>query len=99
MVPKGDNMQTITSKENSLIKHICKLKEKKYRNEYNQYLIEGVKLVKEAIEEHANIEYIIISEEAKSSELVAKYLKNVLQSTEYIQVPNNIFKLIKKMYY
>ena len=90
-------MQTITSKENSLIKHICKLREKKYRNEYNQYLIEGVKLVKEAIEEHANIEYIIISEEAKSSELVEKYLKKVLQSTEYIQVPNNIFKLISEV--
>lgn len=90
-------MQTITSKENSLIKHICKLREKKYRNEYNQYLIEGVKLLKEAIEEHANIEYIIISEEAKSSELVEKYLKKVLQSTEYIQVPNNIFKLISEV--
>ena len=36
-------MQEITSKENNLIKHICKLKEKKYRNQYCEFIIEGNK--------------------------------------------------------
>lgn len=90
-------MQIITSRENALIKHISKLKEKKYRNEYSQYLVEGVKLVKEAIEEKANIKYIIVNEEAKSSGLIEKYLKNELKSMEYIQVTNNIFKLISEV--
>ena len=45
----------ITSKDNEQIKHIRKLKEKKYRDEYNEYVIEGVKLIKEAIAEDANI--------------------------------------------
>jgi len=90
-------MQIIKSKENSLIKHICKLKEKKYRNEYGEFIVEGVKLVKEAIEENANIKYIVIDEEAKNlSGLVEKYLKDELISMEHIiiQVTSNIFKLI-----
>ena len=47
----------ITSKDNEQIKHIRKLKEKKYRDEYKEYVIEGVKLIKEAIAEEANITF------------------------------------------
>lgn len=90
-------MQQITSKENGLIKHIIKLKEKKYRKEYNEYLIEGVKIVEEAIEENAKIKQIIISQEAIESELVQKHLKEKLQKIDYIQVPSNIFKLISEV--
>ena len=35
-------MQVITSKDNELIKSIKKLKEKKYRDAYNKYIIEGI---------------------------------------------------------
>ena len=90
-------MQQITSKENGLIKHIIKLKEKKYRKEYNEYIIEGVKIVEEAIEENAKIKQIIISQEAIESELVQKHLKEELQKIDYIQVPSNIFKLISEV--
>ena len=44
-------MQKITSKDNELIKHIKKLKDKKHRDETNQYVVEGIKLVGEAIQE------------------------------------------------
>lgn len=87
-------MIKITSKDNALIKHIMKLKEKKYRNEYDEYLIEGIKLVKEAIDENINIKNIIISEEAVNSELFEKKLKEKLQNREYTIVQNSIFKLI-----
>ena len=63
-------MQQITSKENPVIKHIIKLKEKKYRTEYNEYIIEGAKIVKEAIEEKVNIKNIIINENNINSELI-----------------------------
>ena len=43
-------MQRITSKDNDFIKHIKKLKDKKYRDISNEYVIEGVKLVAEAIQ-------------------------------------------------
>ena len=41
----------ITSKDNETIKKIRKLKEKKYRDIDKKYIIEGAKLIKEAIED------------------------------------------------
>ena len=87
-------MQKITSKENAIIKHIIKLKEKKYRNEYNEFIIEGAKILKEAIEEKAKIKRIIISEDALNSELVERNIKKNLSIYDPILVPNNIFKLL-----
>ena len=45
----------ITSKSNELIKHIKSLHQKKYRDEYKEYFVEGIKLVNEAIIEKQNI--------------------------------------------
>ena len=58
-------MQIISSKENEQIKFIRKLKEKKYRDETNQYMVEGIKLVKEAMEEKAQINLIVICEDCE----------------------------------
>ena len=44
-------MQIITSKDNEIIKNVRKLKEKKYRDQTNQYIVEGIKMIKEAISE------------------------------------------------
>lgn len=87
-------MHIISSKENAFIKHIVKLKEKKYRNEYGEFIIEGAKIVKEAIMENVKIKNIVLSEDAVNSQLIDKYLKNELEKIDYIQVPNNIFKQI-----
>ncbi len=86
-------MQKITSKENALIKHISKLKEKKYRTEFNEYLIEGIKLVKEAIIENANIKQIVISENNLESANIQDFLKDD-NGIEYIVVPEKIFYII-----
>ena len=53
----------ITSKTNSLIKHINNLKLKKYRDEYSEYIIEGIKMVNEAISSRESIIKLIICEE------------------------------------
>ena len=53
-------MQIISSKDNELIKHLRKLKDKKYRDENNEYIVEGVKLIEEAVRENAKIKKIII---------------------------------------
>ena len=90
-------MQQITSKENKIIKHIIKLKEKKYRKEYNEYIIEGAKIVQEAIQEKAKIKQIIISENAINTDLIQNHLKEELRKIDYIQVPSNIFKLISEV--
>lgn len=50
----------ITSKDNETVKHIRKLKEKKYRDEFGEYIIEGIKLINEAIEEDLNVKTIVV---------------------------------------
>lgn len=56
----------ITSKDNETIKHIRKLKEKKYRDEYGEYIVEGTKLINEAIAENLDVKTIIVCDNCKS---------------------------------
>ena len=84
-------MQTITSKDNEKIKHIKKLKDKKYRDEKQQYIIEGIKMLEEAIKENADIDTIIICEECiKQETLDSKFLYEIANE-ECIYVPKKIF--------
>lgn len=53
-------MQIISSKDNEIVKQIKKLKDKKYRDIENAYIVEGIKLVKEALQENANIKQIVL---------------------------------------
>jgi len=87
-------MQKITSKDNSLIKHVKKLKEKKYRNEYNEYIVEGAKIIGEAIKEKAKIKQIIICDGCEKDELIERHLKYELAKYDCIYVPQNIFKML-----
>ena len=87
-------MQRILSKDNSIIKHIKKLKEKKYRNEYNEYIVEGIKLIGEAIKENAKIRQVIICDGCDRDELIESHLKYELAKYECIYVPQNIFKIL-----
>lgn len=85
-------MQVISSKDNETIKYIKKLKEKKYRDETNCYIIEGIKLVKEAIEENAEIKYIVICEDCEE---VVKLEQNLL----YDIAKNNCLYVTKKVFF
>ena len=50
----------ITSRNNDLIKKVKSLNDKKFRNQYNQFIIEGDKMINEAIKEKISIEYILL---------------------------------------
>ena len=63
-------MQIITSKDNENIKSIKKLKERKYRDLNNEYIIEGIKILKEAIQEKAVIKKIVICEECLANNII-----------------------------
>ena len=39
-------MQVISSKDNEFVKHIKKLKDKKYRDMNKEFIIEGIKLIR-----------------------------------------------------
>ena len=64
----------ITSKDNETIKEIRKLKEKKYRK--NKFIVEGIKMLKEAIEENVNIDLILLKEGTKLDIDISQY-KNI----------------------
>ena len=90
-------MQLITSKDNEIIKHIKKLSEKKYRDQNNCYIIEGIKLVEEAIQEKAKIEKIIISEELVKSLEVSRERMSEIQKYDCIYTTEKIFKTISQV--
>ncbi|MFN8672993.1 MAG: RNA methyltransferase [Candidatus Sericytochromatia bacterium] len=57
-----NHLKKISSKDNKLIKEIKKLEQKKYRKEQNSFIIEGKKLVKEAIDSKIKIKTLFIKE-------------------------------------
>lgn len=89
----------ITSKDNEIIKNIKKLKEKKYR--LDTYIVEGIKMVKEAINENQEIALIAIREEFKI-DFDTKNIKTVTISNKIfndisdVKTPQGILAVIKK---
>ena len=90
-------MQVISSKENELIKHIKKLKDKKERDLSNEYLIEGVKLIKEAIQEKAKIKQIIVCDECEKLEAIPQELTYEIAKYDCIYVTKKIYNYITEV--
>lgn len=85
---------TITSKDNETIKHIKKLKEKKYREEYKEFIVEGIKMIEEAISEGAKIKSIIICEDCKTQGAIPNELMYEIAKLNCIYVAEKIFNTI-----
>ncbi len=90
-------MQTISSKENELIKHIKKLKDKKERDISNEYIIEGIKLLQEAIQEKVNIKQIIVCDDCEKTESIPKEIMYEIAKYECVYVTKKIFKYISEV--
>lgn len=90
-------MQKISSKENELIKHIRKLKDKKQRDISQEYVIEGIKLLEEAIKEKAKIKQIIICEECEKVETISKELMYEIAKYECIYVTKKIYSILTEV--
>ena len=87
-------MQVISSKDNEFIKHVKKLKDKKYRDINKEFVVEGIKLIKEAIEENANIKQIVICDNCQNTDVIPKDLMYDIARYNCIYVTENIFKTI-----
>ena len=85
-------MQTITSKDNELIKHIRKLKD-----ESNEYVVEGVKLVEEAVKENAKIKQIIVCEDTTRTYEIPTHIMLEIAKYECISVSDKIFNIITQV--
>lgn len=84
----------ITSKDNELIKHIKKLKEKKYREEYNEFIVEGTKMLEEALEEKAIIKNVIICDDCKTSGAIPNELMYEIAKLDCVYVAEKVFNTI-----
>lgn len=87
-------MQVITSKDNELIKEIKKLKDKKHRDINHQFIVEGIKMVGEAIEEGADISCIVVCEDCINDGSLDKKLLYEIAKFKCIYVTEKIFNTI-----
>ena len=86
-------MQVISSKDNEIVKNIRKLKEKKYRDLENAFLIEGIKLLKEAIIEKAKIKQIVICEDYSTNEINQEFMFEIAKNN-LVYVTKQVFSLL-----
>lgn len=84
---------TITSKENELVKHIRKLREKKYRDIAGEFIVEGNKMIEEAVRENAKIKMIVVCEELNQNPIPKEILYKIAKE-KIIYVSNNVFKIL-----
>ena len=87
-----------TSTDNKYIKHIKKLNDKKYREEYNEFLIEGEHLVKEAYK--CGLLKNLILEEGSTFKLdieTGYVSSNVLKYISELDNPSKIIGVCKKL--
>ncbi|MBR1539853.1 MAG: 23S rRNA (guanosine(2251)-2'-O)-methyltransferase RlmB [Clostridia bacterium] len=83
----------ITSKENELVKHIRKLRDKKYRDEAGEFIVEGTKMIEEAVRENAKIKMIVVCEELNQNPLRKEILYKIAKE-KIIYVNDKIFKVL-----
>ena len=87
----------ITSKENTKIKYINSLKNKKFRDKYNKYILEGIKLVDEHIssEGYCAPEFIVLSKDILLKNAGGEKLyEKVKDKEELLEVDEAIFKYL-----
>jgi len=80
----------IESKDNKLYKTIKKLKEKKYRIKEGKFILEGFRIIEEAVKAKIDIEYIIITEDNLSNLKEAEYLRDRSED-KIILISENLF--------
>ena len=87
----------ITSLNNSTIKEISKLKNKKYRDLTNTYLVEGDHLVEEAYKNNLLIKIILLEDTICNYDIEKIYVtKEVMKKLTELDTPNKIIGIVKK---
>lgn len=89
----------ISSRDNETVKEIIKLKDKKYRKE--KFIVEGIKMLKEAIQEKASIELIVIRENTILDFDVSNYKtievsEKIFAELTDVETPQGVLAVINK---
>lgn len=84
-------MFKITSSNNQFVKDINKLKKRRNRWKEKKYIIEGFKIVEEAIDENVKFDYIIFSEDILNTSQYYNIIDKINENITVIEVSNEIF--------
>lgn len=88
----------ITSLNNDHIKELIKLKDKKYRDISNTFLIEGRHLALEAHREHKIVELILEKDELFPLDVNTLYVSsNVMKKLSDLTNPSNVMAVVEKL--
>ena len=88
----------ITSLENEKIKKYKKLQKRKYREEYNEFIVEGMHLVLEAFKSGIVIELILEENEAIPLQCPYVYVtKEIMDKISTLDTPSTVMALCKKL--
>lgn len=87
-------LQEISSNKNPLIKEIRSLNKKKHRWENRLFIIEGLKIIEEAISNEIKIKNIIISDSFLETEEGICFYKRISHINNLVKVNDSLFKSI-----
>ena len=83
----------ITSKDNEVVKHIRKLRDKKTRDDFGEFIIEGTKMIEEAVRENAKIKMVVVSEELNQNPIKKDVLYKIAKE-KVLFVSEKVFKVL-----
>ncbi|WP_326908177.1 TrmH family RNA methyltransferase [Sedimentibacter sp. MB31-C6] len=90
-------MEIIKSKDNSKIKYIRSLSIKKNREAESSFIVEGIKFIKEAINECSEVRFVLLNENSSEKEEIKNLLNMLIkQKIEYFFCEDNIFSGISE---
>jgi TrmH family RNA methyltransferase len=90
-------MEIIESLENTKIKNICKLHQKKYRDETDNFIVEGDHLVNEAYKNGALLEVYALPTTNINMNIKVNYVtNNVMSKISSMESISNIIGIVKK---
>lgn len=102
-------MKEILSTKNSMIKELKKLHKKKYREENQQYIIEGFHLIEEAVNANAKVKWVLFNQRGQSEwsewlddqpqELLVFVSDEVLVSLSELPTPQGIIAVLEMPVY
>jgi len=84
-------MIEITSSKNPTIKEIKSLSNKKYRWANSLYIIEGIKIVEEALNNNIFLKYIVVTDEFLLSNSANELCQKILSHKNLIKIDTKIF--------
>lgn len=92
-----NDLRRISSRENKFIKLVRSLDKKTARWSKNLFIIEGEKVLFEAIDSNQIIEFIMISEDAILSDSIEQTLSRIMDNTDVFVLDNRLFESISKL--